>query len=33
MENQAGWHGKAPNEEEYNLAMEELNNMLIEKMR
>ena len=31
MENQAGWHGKAPNEEEHNLAMEELNNMLIEK--
>ncbi len=25
MENQAGWHGKAPNEEEYNKAMEELN--------
>ena len=24
MENQAGWHGKAPKEEEYNLAMEEL---------
>lgn len=24
MENQAGWHGKAPNEEQYNLAMEEL---------
>ena len=31
MENQAGWHGKAPNEEEYNLAMEELNSLLIEK--
>ena len=31
MENQAGWHGKAPNEEEHNLAMVELNNMLIEK--
>ena len=31
MENQAGWHGKAPNEEEYNLAMEELNSSLIEK--
>ena len=30
MENQAGWHGKAPNEEQYNLAMEELNNMLLE---
>ena len=29
MENQAGWHGKAPNEEQYNLAMEELNNMLL----
>ena len=24
MENQAGWHGKAPKEEEYNRAMEEL---------
>ena len=24
MENQVGWHGKAPNEEEYNKAMEEL---------
>ena len=24
MENQAGWHGKAPNEEQYNLAMKEL---------
>ena len=31
MENQAGWHGKAPNEEEHNLAMEELNSSLIEK--
>jgi len=25
MENQAGWHGKAPNQDEYNKAMEELN--------
>ncbi len=25
MENKAGWHGKAPSEEEYNMAMEELN--------
>lgn len=25
MENNAGWHGKAPNQEEYKLAMEELN--------
>ena len=25
MEGNAGWHGKAPNEEQYNLAMEELN--------
>ncbi len=25
MENQAGWHGKAPNEEEYNKALSELN--------
>ncbi len=24
MENQVGWHGKAPNEEQYKLAMEEL---------
>lgn len=24
MENEAGWHGKAPNDEEYNKAMEEL---------
>ena len=31
MENQAGWHGKAPSEEEYNLAIEELNSLLIEK--
>ncbi len=25
MENEVGWHGKAPNEEEYNKAIEELN--------
>lgn len=25
MENQVGWHGKAPNDEQYSLAMEELN--------
>ncbi|MBR3697452.1 MAG: transketolase [Clostridia bacterium] len=24
MENQAGWHGKAPNEEQFNLAMQDL---------
>ena len=24
MENQAGWHGKAPNDEEYRIAMEDL---------
>ena len=24
MENNAGWHGKAPNDEEYKEAMEEL---------
>ena len=24
MEDKAGWHGKAPNEEEYKIAMEEL---------
>lgn len=28
MENQVGWHGKAPNQEEYNIAMQELNNQL-----
>lgn len=27
MENQAGWHGKAPNDEEFKIAMEELNKM------
>ena len=26
MENQVGWHGKAPNEKQYELAMQELNN-------
>ncbi len=26
MENQAGWHGKAPNEEEYNQAIKEVSN-------
>ena len=26
MENQVGWHGKAPNDEEYKIAMEELEN-------
>ena len=30
MENQVGWHGKAPNEEEYNSAMAELNAKLAE---
>ena len=30
MENQVGWHGKAPNEEEYNIAMAELNAKLTE---
>lgn len=30
MENQVGWHGKAPNEEEYNTAMAELNARLAE---
>ena len=29
MENKAEWHGKAPSEEEYNKAMEELNNKLL----
>lgn len=28
MENQAGWHGKAPNEEQYNQAVNELNQAL-----
>ena len=28
MENQAGWHGKAPNDEEYELAMKELDEQL-----
>ncbi len=30
MENQVGWHGKAPNEEEYNQAIAELNEKLKE---
>jgi transketolase len=30
MENQVGWHGKAPNEEEYNIAMAELRAHLAE---
>lgn len=30
MENQVGWHGKAPNEEEYNIAMAELNKKMAE---
>lgn len=30
MENQVGWHGKAPNEEEYNQAITELNEKLKE---
>ncbi|MDD3346973.1 transketolase [Oscillibacter sp.] len=30
MENQAGWHGKAPNDEEYELAMKELSAHLAE---
>lgn len=30
MENQAGWHGKAPNDAEYAQAMEELNAQLAE---
>ena len=28
MENQAGWHGKAPKEDEYKTAMEELNKLV-----
>ncbi len=31
MENKADWHGKAPNEEEYNLAIEELNKSLLKE--
>ena len=30
MENQAGWHGKAPNDEEYRIAMDELSAKLAE---
>ena len=30
MENQAGWHGKAPNDEEYEIAMNELSAQLAE---
>lgn len=30
MENEGSWHGKAPNEEQYNQAMTELNNKLSE---
>ncbi len=30
MEGQAGWHGKAPNDEEYNIAMDELRAQLAE---
>ena len=30
MENQAGWHGKAPNDEEYEVAMRELSAHLAE---
>ena len=30
MENEVGWHGKAPNEEEYNIAMKELTQKLRE---
>ena len=29
MENQASWHGTAPNDEQYQIAMEELNNEVI----
>ena len=30
MENEVGWHGKAPNEQEYKTAMAELNAKLAE---
>ena len=30
MEDQVGWHGKAPNDEEYKIAMDELNAQLAE---
>ena len=29
MENQVGWHGKAPNKEEYEKAIEELDTMKV----
>lgn len=31
MENQVGWHGKAPNDEQYKVAMEELHKALAER--
>ncbi len=30
MENQVGWHGKAPNDEQYEIAMSELKAQLAE---
>ena len=27
MENNAGWHGKAPNDDEYKIAMDDLENI------
>ena len=30
MENECGWHGKAPNDEEYEIAMAELRAQLAE---
>ncbi len=30
MENNAGWHGKAPNEEQYNIAMADLDKIAAE---
>ena len=30
MENQVGWHGTAPNAEQYEIAMKELNQTLAE---
>ena len=33
MENQVGWHGKAPNDAEYEQAMSELNAQLAENWR
>lgn len=33
MENQVSWHGKAPNEEQYNMAVEEINARLAKEVK